>query len=65
MKQVVISALKKGHTFKRKPDAAATYIRNHFNRKDAFGPASYSCTDTMDMNREIFLKPSTKVWISA
>lgn len=65
MKQVVISALKKGHTFKRKPDAAASYIRNHYNRKDAFGPANYSASDSDDMNREIFLKPSTKVWISA
>jgi hypothetical protein len=65
MKQVVISALKKGHTFKRKPDAAASYIRNHYNRKDAFGPANYSASDSYDMNREIFLKPSAKVWISA
>ena len=65
MKQIAISAVKHGHTFKRKPDAAAEYVRNHFHRKDAFGPASYSCTDTMDMNREIFLKPSTKVWITS
>ena len=66
MKQIVISAVKKGHTFKRKPDAAATYIRNHFNRKSAlFGPANYSASDSDDMNREIFLKPSTKVWIAA
>lgn len=65
MKQVVISAVKKGHTFKRKPDAKITYIRNHFNRKDQFGPANYSASDSDDINREIFLKPSTKVWIAA
>lgn len=65
MQQIVISAVKKGHTFKRKPDASATYIRNHFNRKSFFGPANYSASDSDDMNREIFLKPSTKVWVAA
>lgn len=65
MKQVVISAVKKGHTFKRKPDAATEYVRNHFNRKSVFGPANFSASDSGDMNREIFLKPSTKVWIEA
>lgn len=65
MKQIAISAVKKGHTFKRKPDAVTTYIRNHFNRKDAFGPANFSASDRDDMNREIFLKPSTKVWIAS
>jgi|TARA_B110000879_G_C10834201_1_gene379073 hypothetical protein len=63
MKQIALSAVKKGHTFKRKPDAATTYIRNHYNRKDAYGSANFSASDSDDINREIFLKPSTKVWV--
>jgi len=55
--------VKQGDTFKRKPNAAATFIRNHYNRKDFFGPANFSCSYSDDMNREIFLKPSTIVYI--
>ena len=57
--------IKQGDTFKRKPNAAATFIRNHYNRKDFFGPANFSCSDVDDMNREIFLKPSTLIYVEA
>jgi hypothetical protein len=64
-KEVELRKVKEGGYFKRKPTAAAEYIRNHYNRKDQFGPANYSCTDSEDMNREIFLKPSTIVYVEA
>lgn len=57
--------VKQGDTFKRKPDAITTFIRNHYNRKDDFGPANFSASDSDDMNREIFLKPSTLVFVEA
>jgi len=64
-KEVELRKVKEGGYFKRKPTAAAEYIRNHYNRKDQFGPANYSCSDANDMNREIFLKPSTLVYVEA
>ena len=65
MKEIELRKVKEGDFFKRKPTAAAEYIRNHYNRKDQFGPANYSCSDAHDMNREIFLKPSTIVYVEA
>ena len=62
-KAIELRKVKEGACFKRKPTASAEYIRNHYNRKDQFGPANYSCSDAHDMNREIFLKPSTIVYI--
>ena len=59
----LLSNLKQGDTFKRKPEARTTFIRGHYNRKDEFGPANFSCSDTEDMNREIFLKPNTIVYL--
>ena len=64
-KKVELRKVEKGGYFKRQPTAAAEYIRNHYNRKDQFGPANYSCSDANDMNREIFLKPSTIVYVEA
>ena len=63
MKAIELRKVKEGGYFKRKPSAYTEYIRNHYNRKDVFGPANYSCSDAHDMNREIFLKPSTIVYI--
>lgn len=57
--------IKQGDTFKRKPDALTTFIRGHYNRKDFFGPANFSCVDSYDVNREIFLKPSTLIYVEA
>ena len=62
-KKVELRKVKEGAYFKRKPSAKTEYIRNHYNRKDQFGPANYSCSDAHDMNREIFLKPSTIVYV--
>ena len=62
-KAVAVSAVKKGGYFRRKPTAAGQYIRNHYNRKDQFGPANFSCTGVEDMNKEIFLKPAAVVYV--
>jgi len=58
-----IRTLKEGEYFRRKPEAQNEFIRNHYNRKDAFGPANYSCTSANDIGREIFLKPATIVFV--
>ena len=58
---VELRKVKKDGYFTRKLDAKTEFIRNHYNRKDEFGPASFSCSDVNDMNREIFLKPSSIV----
>ncbi len=62
MRQVLIKQVKQGHGFKRKENAKHEFIRNHYNRKDWFGPANYSCTN-YDTGNEIFLKPTTLVWV--
>ena len=51
-------------TGETKIDAQKTLKRQHYNPKDAFGPACYSCGDAWgDINYEIFLKGSTMVWV--
>jgi len=64
-KAVELKSLKKGQTFKRKFDAKMTLERNHYNRKDFFGPANYSCSDENYPwgGHEIFLKPTTTVFV--
>lgn len=64
MRQVLIKHVKEGHTFMRKENAKHEFIRNHYNRKDWFGPANYSCTN-YDTGNEIFLKPNTLVWVDS
>tara|TARA_R110002167_G_scaffold87013_4_gene235443 strand:+ start:708 stop:905 length:198 start_codon:yes stop_codon:yes gene_type:complete len=63
MKPVLLKSLKQNAYFKRKATAADTLIRNHYNRKDQFGPANFSCSYAEDMNKEIFLKPTTTVFV--
>jgi len=65
LKKVELRHVREGGYFKRKPLAKADYIRNHYNCADQFGPANFSASDADDMNREIFLKPSTLVWVEA
>lgn len=48
-----------GEYVKRKPDAKTVYIRGAYDR----ATKTYSLTDAQDMNREIFLKPGTIVYI--
>ena len=62
-KALEIRRLKEGDYFRRKPEAQKEFIRNHYNRKDAFGPANYCCTAADDIGRESFLKPATGVYV--
>ena len=64
-KSIELRKIKEGEYFRRKPDAHKEYIRGHYNRKDSFGPASFTCTDSEDIGRCIQLKPSTIVYVEA
>jgi len=65
LKQVQLKDVKKGEFLRRKPDAKTTYIRGDYVREIWMTGVhyGYSCIDDMDINREIFLKGTTKVWI--
>jgi hypothetical protein len=65
MRPVELRSVKEGAYFKRKADAKKEYIRAHYNRKDAFGPATFTCTDSEDIGRCIQLKPETIVYVNA
>jgi hypothetical protein len=54
-----IKYLPKGEYFKRKPDAKSIYVRGEYVREEK----KYSCYDTEDINREIFLKGDTVVYV--
>ena len=62
MQKVELRKVKEGGIFKRKEDAKFEFVRNHYNKKDFFGPANFSCTN-WETGNEIFLKPSTLVFI--
>tara|TARA_R100000541_G_scaffold57153_1_gene67052 strand:+ start:532 stop:777 length:246 start_codon:yes stop_codon:yes gene_type:complete len=63
-KKVELRSLKSGAYFKRKPNAKTEFIREHYNPKSQWeGPANFACSDTEDMNRYVYLKPSTQVYI--
>ena len=64
MIKIELRKVKQGEYFRRKPMAKTEFIRGHYNRKSQYdGFASFACNDTEDMNREIYLKPSTMVFI--
>jgi len=65
LKKVELRHVREGGYFKRKPLAKTDYIRNHYNRAGHGWFANFSASDADDMNREIFLKPSTLVWVEA
>ena len=60
--QKEIKKVSQGGLFKRKPTSKKIYIREHYNRKDQFGPASYTCSDYSDTGRCIELNPKTVVY---
>ena len=62
MRQVQIKKVKQGAMFSKREDGP-NYIRNHYNRKDQFGPACYSVSRYDDMNSETFLSPTKLVWV--
>lgn len=60
---VELRTLKKDSLFYRKPKAKNFYQKNHYNRKSQFNKTpNFSCTN-WETGTEIFLKPSTIVWI--
>jgi hypothetical protein len=66
VKAVELRQVKQGDYFKRKPNAKGEFIRNHYNPKSKYGYpaiANYSCTSADDIGREIFLRPSTIVFV--
>lgn len=60
MEKLALNKLKaaKETFFKRKPDAKAVYVINHYNKCDK----TYSCSD-YETGREIFLKSTTPVFV--
>jgi hypothetical protein len=63
---VEIRSLKQGDYFRRKLIAKTEFIREHYNRKCKWeGAANFCCSDTEDMNRLIYLKPTTNVFVEA
>lgn len=51
---------KAGENFiKRKPDAKAVYVINHYDKETK----SFSCSDYDDMNKEIFIKADKTVFV--
>lgn len=60
-KSVKIKDIPFGMVFHRKPDAKRAYIRTNFVRDD--GINKYSCIAYDDMNKEIFIKCDTEVFV--
>ena len=59
MKKVQMRDVKKGEFIRRKPEAKDTYIRGEYDRSNK----DYSGTSFWNINKEIFIKPNTYVWI--
>ncbi len=61
---VILKHLKTGASFKKKVDAKNSMTKGHYNRKDSFGPASFTCVSDADVwgsGQE--LNPNKLVWI--
>lgn len=59
MNQVKLSQVKPGDYVMRKPDSKIIFLKGAYDRSTK----RFSLTDTEDINREIFLKPETLVYI--
>ena len=55
--------LKQGDVFKRKESSKKVFIRQHFNRKNQWGPASIWCGDADAIGDGIELNPNTIVFL--
>ena len=56
---VTIRSTGQGEFIRRKPGAKKVYIRGHYVRE----LRAFSCSDTEDMNREIFIKAGALVQV--
>ena len=54
-----LNKVKAGDFIKRKPDAKKVFTKEHYNREDK----TFTCVDTDDIGRCIFLKATTKVCV--
>jgi hypothetical protein len=59
IKRVKLKDVKRGEFVRRKPDALTTYTRGEYDRSSK----TYSLEDWDDINREVFLKGTTLVYI--
>lgn len=59
MQTLPLRDVKPGDFVRRKADAKTTYVKGAYDRASK----TFSLTDFDDMNREIFLKPTTLVWV--
>ena len=59
VQEIALRHMGTGDLVKRKPDAKTVYVVNHWDKETD----RYSLSDYDDMNREIFLKSSTKVYV--
>jgi hypothetical protein len=59
MQQVTIKAVKQGEYIKRKADAKTVYIKGTYDRSTK----TYECTDTDDINKQIYIKADKPVFI--
>jgi hypothetical protein len=59
MQSVPLRDVKQGVLIQRKIDSKTLFIKNHYDKASK----TYSLTSTDDINKEIFLKPSTIVFI--
>jgi hypothetical protein len=59
MQQVNIKSVKQGEYIKRKADAKTVYIKGDYDRASK----SYECTDTEDINRQIYIKADKPVFV--
>ena len=59
MKQVQLKDVKKGEFIRRKADSKTSYIRGSYESYSK----RYSCINFEDINKEIFIIGTTKVWI--
>ena len=61
MEQIKLKDTVKGEFIKRSETANKVYLRGEYVRGTGYN--KFSCTDTEDMNREIFLKGNAIVFI--
>ena len=59
MQSIQLRDVKQGVIIQRKLDSKTLFIKNHYDKASK----TYSLTSTDDINKEIFLKPSTVVFI--
>jgi hypothetical protein len=59
MQQAVIKTVKQGEYIKRKADAKTVYIKGAYDRSTK----TYECTDTEDINKQIYIKADKPVFI--